>query len=144
MAMDLSTRPDTGAGAGSHAARRDWHNLRGMLPYLWEFRGRALFALACLVLAKTANVGVPLVLKDIVDSFEKSPQQALVLPVALLAAYGVLKLASTLFNELRDVVFARVRFRAMRRLSTRVMEHLQGKGLRALTLRHAGTISDWP
>ena len=141
MRMDLSTRPNTGAEAGSHAARRDWHNLRGMLPYLWEFRGRALFALACLVLAKTANVGVPLVLKDIVDSFEKSPQQVLVLPVALLAAYGVLKLAATLFNELRDVVFARVRFRAMRRLSTRVMEHLHALSLRFHLERQTGAVS---
>ncbi|HIE54521.1 MAG TPA: metal ABC transporter permease, partial [Chromatiaceae bacterium] len=73
-----------------HSNRRDWHNLRSMLPFLWEFRGRALFALACLVLAKVANVGVPMVLKQIVDALENRPGQLLVLPVALLAAYGLL------------------------------------------------------
>ncbi|HDK37442.1 MAG TPA: metal ABC transporter permease, partial [Thiolapillus brandeum] len=61
-----------------HKNRRDLHNLRNMLPFLWEFRGRALFALACLVLSKVANVGVPLVLKQIVDSLENQPGQALV------------------------------------------------------------------
>jgi hypothetical protein len=64
-----------------------------MLPFLWEFRGRALLALGCLVLAKLANVGVPLVLKDIVDAFEGKEAQMLVLPVSLLLAYGVLKLS---------------------------------------------------
>jgi ABC-type transport system involved in Fe-S cluster assembly fused permease/ATPase subunit len=141
MPMDVSTRQSTAAGAEGHAPHRDWHNLRGMLPYLWEFRGRALFALACLVLSKTANVGVPLVLKGIVDGFQHAGQQALVLPVALLAAYGVLKLGASLFNELRDVVFARVRFRAMRRLSTRVMEHLHALSLRFHLERQTGAVS---
>jgi len=123
-----------------HTDRRDWHNLRGMLPFLWEFRGRAVLALVCLVLAKMANVGVPLVLKDIVDAFE-GQTQALVLPVSLLLAYGVLKLSASLFNELRDVIFARVRFRAMRRLSTRVLEHLHRLSLRYHLGRQSGAIS---
>ena len=67
-----------------HKNRRDWHNLKNMLPFLWEFKGRALFALSCLVLSKVANVGVPLVLKEIVDSLEQSSTQVLVLPVILL------------------------------------------------------------
>ena len=124
-----------------HKNRRDWHNLKGMLPFLWEFRGRALFALACLVLSKVANVGVPLVLKDIVDAMDGAQGQLLILPVALLAAYGVLKLASTLFNELRDVVFAKVRYRAMRRLSTRVLEHLHRLSLRYHLERKTGAVS---
>ncbi|MFW6258768.1 MAG: ABC transporter transmembrane domain-containing protein, partial [Halochromatium sp.] len=107
-----------------HADRRDRHNLQGILPYLAEFRGRALLALLCLVLAKLANIGVPLVLKEIVDAFEQARDALMVLPIGLLVAYGALKLGSSLFNELRDVVFARVRFRAMRRLSTRVLTHL--------------------
>ena len=123
-----------------HNDRRDLHNLRGMLPFLWEFRGRALFALACLVLAKLANVGVPLVLKDIVDAFDRDAQM-LVLPVSLLLAYGVLKLASSLFNELRDLIFARVRYRAMRRLSTRVLKHLHKLSLRYHLERQSGSIS---
>ncbi|MCF7983527.1 MAG: ABC transporter ATP-binding protein/permease [Thiohalocapsa sp.] len=124
-----------------HADRRDWHNLRGMLPFLWEFRGRAAFALACLVLAKFGNVGVPLVLKEIIDAFEGNQARMLVLPVGLLVAYGALKLSGALFNELRDVVFARVRFRAMRRLSTRVLEHLHRLALRYHLERQSGAIS---
>jgi len=57
----------TGGSPQVHKNRRDWHNLKSMLPFLWEFKGRALFALSCLVLSKVANVGVPLVLKEIVD-----------------------------------------------------------------------------
>jgi ATP-binding cassette subfamily B protein len=112
-----------------------------MLPFLWEFRGRALLALACLVLAKLANVGIPLLLKEIVDAFESPQSRVLVLPVTLLLAYGVLKLSATLFNELRDVVFARVRYRAMRRLSTRVLEHLHRLSLRYHLERQSGAIS---
>ncbi|MGE5152586.1 MAG: ABCB family ABC transporter ATP-binding protein/permease [Bdellovibrio bacteriovorus] len=125
----------------AHGDRRDWHNLRAMLPYLWEFRGRAALALACLVLAKVANVGVPLVLKQIVDVFEGRQGQVLILPLTLLLAYGALKLSSSLFNELRDVVFARVRYRAMRRLSTRVLEHLHALSLRYHLERRSGAIS---
>jgi ATP-binding cassette subfamily B protein len=124
-----------------HKDRRDWQNLKGMLPFLWEFRGRALFALACLVLAKVANVGIPLVLKAIVDILESRQGQLLVLPVALLAAYGVLKLGASLFNELRDVVFAKVRYRAMRRLSTRVLQHLHRLSLRYHLERKTGAVS---
>jgi ATP-binding cassette subfamily B protein len=112
-----------------------------MLPFLWEFRGRAIFALACLVLAKAANVGIPMVLKEIVDFLETPQGQLLVLPVALLAAYGVLKLAATMFNELRDVVFAKVRYRAMRRLSTRVLGHLHRLSLRYHLERKTGAVS---
>jgi len=124
-----------------HEDRRDWTNLRGMLPFLWEFRGRVLFALACLVLAKVANVGVPMVLKELVDAFERAGDELLVLPVALLLAYGALKLSSVLFNELRDVVFARVRYRAMRRLSTRVLTRLHELSLRFHLERQTGAIS---
>ncbi len=124
-----------------HSDRRDTHNLRAMLPFLWEFRGRALLAIACLVLAKVANVGVPVVLKGIVDAFEGVPIQALILPVSLLLAYGALKLSASLFNELRDVVFARVRYRAMRRLSTRVLAHLHRLSLRYHLERQSGAVS---
>jgi ABC-type transport system involved in Fe-S cluster assembly fused permease/ATPase subunit len=131
----------TGGSPQVHKNRRDWHNLKNMLPFLWEFKGRALFALSCLVLSKVANVGVPLVLKDIVDSLEKNQVQVLVLPMALLLAYGLLKLSSSLFNELRDIVFAKVRYRAMRRLSTQVMTHLHNLSLRYHLERRTGGIS---
>jgi ATP-binding cassette subfamily B protein len=116
-----------------------------MLPFLWEFRGRALFALSCLVLSKVANVGVPLVLKEIVEHFERVRDEPLllagVLPLSLLFAYGALKLGASLFNELRDVVFAKVRYRAMRRLSTRVLEHLHRLSLRFHLDRKTGAVS---
>ena len=124
-----------------HNNRRDWHNLKSMLPYLKEFTGRTLFALLCLILAKTANVGVPVVLKDIVDTFDSNQSAALILPVALLLAYGALRLSSSLFNELRDTVFARVRYRAMRRLATRVLTHLHQLSLRYHLDRKTGAIS---
>ncbi|BAO45346.1 ABCB family ABC transporter ATP-binding protein/permease [Thiolapillus brandeum] len=132
---------DRGASPQVHKNRRDWHNLRNMLPFLWEFRSRAAFALLCLILSKVANVGVPLLLKQIVDALENKPEQVLVLPFGLLIAYGALKLSSSLFNELRDIVFAKVRYRAMRRLSTRVLEHLHRLSLRFHLERQTGGIS---
>jgi ATP-binding cassette subfamily B protein len=112
-----------------------------MLPFLWEYRGRALFALGCLVLAKLANVGIPLVLKGIVDSLDKGEQTLLVLPLFLLLGYGALRLGSSLFNELRDAVFARVRYRAMRNLSNKVLSHLHELSLRFHLERKTGAIS---
>jgi len=124
-----------------HGDRRDWQNLHAMLPFLWDYRGRALLALGCLVLAKIANVGVPLVLKEIVDVLEASAQSVPILPVFLLLAYGILRLGSSLFNELRDAIFARVRYRAMRRLSTKVLRHLHSLALRFHLERQTGAIS---
>ena len=119
----------------------DWRSLRAMTPLLWDYRGRVLLAMLSLVLAKLANVGVPLVLKEIVDTFEQTDKALLVLPVSLLLAYGLLRLASSLFNELRDSVFARVRFHAMRRLSTQVLAHLHQLSLRFHLERQTGAIS---
>lgn len=134
-----------GAEAQVHKDRRDWHNLKGMLPFLWEFRGRAVFALSCLILSKVANVGVPIVLKEVVEHFERLRDDptllVAVLPVSLLLAYGLLKLGASMFNELRDVVFAKVRYRAMRRLSTRVLEHLHRLSLRFHLDRRTGAVS---
>ncbi len=129
------------AQAAVHKDRRDFANLRNMLPFLWEYRGRALFALGCLVLAKLANVGIPLVLKEIVDNLEQSEQTLLVLPLFLLLGYGALRLGSSLFNELRDAIFARVRYRAMRNLSNRVLNHLHELSLRFHLERQSGAIS---
>ena len=89
------------------ADRNDWQTIRALLPYLWEFKGRVMVALALLLMAKLANVAVPLVLKEIVDALDQ-PQTLLVLPVLLLLGYGALRLCSTLFGELRDAIFAKV------------------------------------
>lgn len=121
--------------------RKDWANIRALLPYLWEYRGRVLLALASLILAKVANVGVPLVLKELVDKLDVQADAMVVLPVALLLAYGALRLSASLFNELRDVLFTRVRYRAMRRLTLRTLEHLHKLALRFHLERKTGAIS---
>jgi ATP-binding cassette subfamily B protein len=104
--------------------RNDWKTIRSLAPYLWDYRGRVGLALLFLICAKAANVGVPLALKGIVDNFEQNKTELILLPVALLLLYGILRLASSLFNELRDSLFARVRHGAMRKVSLRVLEHL--------------------
>ncbi|WP_290652280.1 ABC transporter ATP-binding protein/permease [Aquisalimonas sp.] len=105
--------------------RPNWRIIRSLLPYLLEFRGRVLLAVACLVLAKVANVLVPVALKFVVDHLEEAgPQAVVAVPLALLAAYGLLRFSATFFGELRDAVFARVAERAMRRASLAVFRHL--------------------
>ncbi|QKT03835.1 ABC transporter ATP-binding protein/permease [Ectothiorhodospiraceae bacterium 2226] len=133
-------RPSASPRDDLHRTRRDWHNLRNLLPYLWEYRGRAALALGFLILAKVANVGVPLVLKEIVDALDATLTPEVVLPVALLMGYGALRLASAGFNELRDALFARVRYRAMRRLTLRTVEHLHRLALRFHLERKTGAI----
>ncbi len=105
------------------ANRNDWRTIRSLLPYLWEFKGRVVLALVLLVMAKLANVTVPLILKEIIDALDR-PRAMMVLPVLLLAGYGILRLCSTLFGELRDAVFAKVTQRAIRRVAIKVFGHL--------------------
>ena len=100
-----------------------------------------MLALGCLVLAKIANIGVPLVLKQIVDHLDTNQQAAVALPVLLLLTYGALKLGNALFSELRDVLFVRVRYRAMRRLTLRTLAHLHDLSLRFHLERKTGAIS---
>ena len=123
-----------------HKTRSDWRNLCGLFPYLWEYRGRILVALMCLMLAKVATVSVPVLLKHIVDSLD-TDQLVLQLPLSLLLGYGALRLATALFNELRDVLFARARFHAIRRLSTDVLAHLHRLSLRFHLDRRTGTVT---
>ena len=118
-----------------------WRSLGAILPFLWEYRGRTLLALAFLVLAKVSLIGVPLILKEIIELFESGDAALLALPIGLIAGYGALRLTASLLNELRDAVFARVRYHAMRRLSTRVLTHLHGLSLRYHMERQTGAIS---
>jgi len=122
-------------------AGNDLKTLRALAPFLWVYRGRVLLALGFLVLAKVANVGIPLVLKDIVDALDINGHSELLLPLSFLLAYGLLRLASSLFNELRDAVFARVRHGAMRSVSLRVLEHLHQLSLRFHLERKTGGLS---
>ena len=112
-----------------------------MTPYIWEYRGRVLFALACLIVSKLAMVGVPIVLKYIVDGLDAKPGQTIVLPIMLLLIYGVLRFINSGFNELRDAIFARVRFHAMNRLAVSVLRHLHDLSLRYHLERNTGAIS---
>src|ERR671918_563589 len=115
----------------------EWKGVATLAPYLWEFKGRVALALACLVTAKLANVGVPLVMKEVVDGLDPSLQIAAV-PVALLAIYGLLRFSTTLFQELRDVVFIRVTQRAIRRVALGVFRHLHSLSLRLHLDRQTG------
>ena len=109
----------------------DWKIISGLWPYLAEFRGRVVLSLVLLVLAKLATVATPIALKYIVDYLvqNRGADMLLWIPVILVVAYGALRFGATLFNELRDAVFARVAERAMRRVSLRVFEHLHQREL---------------
>ena len=120
--------------------RGDWQAIRSLLPYLLEFKWRVAIALSLLVLSKLANVSVPLVLKEIIDALDK-PQAALVVPVFLIVGYGVLRLLSTLFGELRDAVFAKATQRAVRRVALQVFGHLHSLSLRFHLDRQTGGVS---
>ncbi|MBI5435521.1 MAG: ABC transporter ATP-binding protein/permease [Nitrosomonadales bacterium] len=122
------------------APRGDWNTIRTLLPYLLEFKGRVALALMLLVLAKLANVAVPLVLKEIIDVMSK-PGAMLLVPVFLVVGYGLLRLFSTLFGELRDAVFAKVTQRAVRRIALKVFIHLHNLSLRFHLERQTGGVS---
>jgi ABC-type transport system involved in Fe-S cluster assembly fused permease/ATPase subunit len=113
---------------------------RRLWPELWRFRWRIGGALLLLVMAKLASIGVPLVLKGLVDALDLNPRPLLV-PFLLLAAYGGLRLASTLFQELRGVVFARVLARTSRQVTLRVFEHLHALSLRFHLDRRTGGVA---
>ena len=148
--MHVSNRPTE----APHTERKDLINLKRMLPFLWSYRGRVLIALASLMLAKVATVSIPLILKEIVDALDKPKEGSssvlgslftdpvpVELPLMLLMGYGALRLMNVLFNELRDAIFSRVRFRAMRDISTRVVKHLYDLSLNFHLERRTGGIS---
>ncbi len=120
--------------------RKDWQTLRTLLPYLWEFRWRVVFALVCLFTAKGANVGVPLVLKEIVDTLSTGGA-VVAMPAALLIGYGLLRLSTTVFTELREFVFAKVTQRAVRRIALEVFTHLHNLSLRFHLERQTGGLT---
>lgn len=119
----------------------DLKTLRTLVPFLWQYRGRVVLALASLIFAKAANVTIPLILKQIVDRLDVNNPALLITPLGLLAAYGLLRLSSSLFNEMRDSIFARVRHGAMRSVSVRTLEHLHQLSLRFHLERKTGGIT---
>jgi len=132
------------AGAASipAAPRSDWATLRRLFPYLWHYKWRVMLALAFMVGAKMANVGVPLLLKQLVDTMNpKGPINAsalLVVPTALLLAYGLLRLSTTLFAELRELIFAKATEGTSRSISLEVFRHLHALSLRFHLERQTG------
>jgi ATP-binding cassette, subfamily B, heavy metal transporter len=122
--------------------RGDWSTIRTLLPYLLAYRGRVAVALACLIGAKVANVGVPLILKQVIDSLTPGSQgQMLVLPVGLLVAYGALRLSTTAFTELREFFFAKVTQRAVRTIALKTFRHLHELSLRFHLSRQTGGLT---
>jgi ABC-type transport system involved in Fe-S cluster assembly fused permease/ATPase subunit len=118
--------------------------IRRLLPYVWQWKWRVLFALGCLVAAKLANVGVPLVLKALVDALDLKPgdpRALLVVPVGLLLAYGALRVSVTLFTELREFLFYPVAARVARRVALQTFEHLLALSLRFHLERQTGGVS---
>jgi ABC-type transport system involved in Fe-S cluster assembly fused permease/ATPase subunit len=132
-------RPST-INPSNNTNRADWQTLRSLIPYLLEFKWRVVIAMSMLIFSKLANVSVPLVLKEIIDAMDKT-KSVLVIPVFLVVGYGVLRLFSTLFGELRDAVFANVTQRAIRRVALQVFEHLHSLSLRFHLDRQTGGVS---
>ncbi len=136
----LRAGPATAVPAAA-AARSDWSTLARLLPYLWRYRWRVGTALAFLVAAKVANVGVPVLLKQLVDamSFKPGdPAALLVVPVGLVVAYGALRLSTSLFTELRELIFAKATEGTARSISLQVFRHLHGLSLRFHLERQTG------
>jgi len=119
--------------------RQNLDNLTKMFPYIWDFKSRVIFGLLFLVIAKVATVAVPVLLKEIVDSLNND-NTLLILPLGLLIAYGSLRLTTAFFSELRDVLFAKVRYHAVYKISVRVLDHLHKMSLRFHLERQTGSI----
>ncbi len=139
-------RPAPGAEPSAAPApgesRGDWSTLRTLLPYLWRYRARVLFAVACLVAAKLAVVGVPILLKQIVDTLAALPAGAVAaVPLALIVGYGMLRLATSLFTELREFFFVKVTQAAVRTLALQTFRHLHSLSLRWHLQRRTGSVT---
>ena len=135
-------KPDAPAVASPRAQEGgDWQTLSRLLPYLWEYKWRVGIALSLMVCAKLANVSVPLLLKELVDAMSlkpSDPQVVLVVPVALLVGYGALRLLTSAFTELRELVFAKATQGASRSIALQTFEHLHALSLRFHLARQTG------
>ena len=136
-----SSTPSTAPADPNAKPRDDWATLKSLFPYLWVYKWRVMGAMAALICAKLANVGVPLVLKQLIDQLSinpANPRALLVLPLAALVAYGLLRLSTTVFTELREFLFSRVTQRAVRTIALRVFRHLHALSLRFHLNRQTG------
>jgi ATP-binding cassette, subfamily B, heavy metal transporter len=141
MRRSEATLPMPPAAAAPAQPRSDWATLAKLLPYLWRYRWRVALALSFMVAAKAANVSVPLLLKQLVDSLSIQPGSAaalMVVPVGLLLAYAGLRFCTTLFTELRELVFAKATEGTARSISLQVFRHLHALSLRFHLERQTG------
>jgi len=140
----LSAPPPAESAAAAQGRRSDWQTLGRLVPYVWAWRWRVVVALSCLVAAKFANIGVPLVLKRLVDALALKPgdpASVLVVPVALIVASALLRVSITRFTELREFLFYPVAARIARRVSLEAFEHLLSLSLRFHLERQTGGVS---
>ena len=125
--------------------RGDWRVIRDLLPYLLEYRFRVIIALSCLIAAKVVNLGIPIVMKELIDALDikaGSPQTLLVVPLGIIFAYGLLRISASLFAELREALFAKVTQNAVRKVALQVFEHLHSLALSFhLTRQTGGAVS---
>lgn len=125
---------------GASRQQQDWQVVKNLLPYLSAYKARIIFTVICLVMAKVANLGVPILLKQIVDamSIQSIPKALLVVPVSLIVAYGLLRLSASLFSELRELIFSKVTEQAVRQVGLQVFNHLHALSLRFHLSRQTG------
>jgi ATP-binding cassette subfamily B protein len=124
--------------------RGDWRVISDLLPYLLEYRLRVIVALSCLIAAKVANLGIPILMKELIDSLDikaDSPQALLVVPLGIILAYGLLRISASLFTELREALFAKVTQNAVRKVALQVFEHLHSLALSFHLARQTGGVS---
>ncbi|GAB3774223.1 ABC transporter ATP-binding protein/permease [Ramlibacter monticola] len=139
--LSSSLAPPAAAAAAPRPGRSDWATLARLFPYLWQYKWRVSAALAFMVGAKVANVGVPMLLKELVDAMNVKPGSAtalLVVPVGLLVIYGLLRLSTSLFTELRELVFAKATQGAARSIALETFRHLHALSLRFHLERQTG------
>jgi len=118
--------------ASPQSSGTDWRVIRELFPYLLEYKFRFALAISCLFAAKFANLGIPILLKDLIDKLNvptHSAQVLFVVPVALIIAYGLLRFSASMFTELRELIFSKVTQHAVRQIALKVFEHLHALSL---------------
>ncbi len=120
---------------------KDFEYVKRLLPYILQYKTRTLAAICLLIMAKFATVAIPMLLKEIVDILEKEQGMALAIPFGFLLIYGSLRFANSMFQELQKVIFTRVRYGIMRRISIELLSHLHSLSLRFHLERKTGALT---
>ena len=143
LSAENEVKPHDKRGSPPNYHRSDWQVIKDLLPYLMAYKGRVALALSFMVAAKFANLGVPIILKDMIDTLDVSSvtQAALVVPIGLVLGYGALRLMTGIFTELREALFARVTQHAVRQIALNVFNHLHRLSLRFHLGRQTGGVS---